>query len=180
MKRLALAILLALTTSGCAMWQKVDNSIFSRFGQERKLSSAISQMEKGNVAAAGDILSAICAEKGVEGITDEALFRLSLLQLKATGEKDFLQSQQTLERLQKEYPKSPWSVQSSLLLEMVSGSNEQRRQNRSLRTQNQSLTKENQSLTKENQSLSKENKELRQNMERLKHLDLELEQKTKP
>ena len=173
MKRLALAILLAFATSGCTMWQKMDDSIFNRFGQERKLSSAVSQLEKGNVAAAGDILSAICAERGVEGVTDEALFRLSLLQLKATGDKDFLQSQQTLERLQKEYPKSPWSIQSALLLEMVSGANEQRRQNRSLRTQNQSLTKENQSIVKEN-------KELRQNMERLKNLDLELEQKTKP
>lgn len=165
MRKLALAVLLALMTTGCATLQNGNFGLINYFNQQRKLAAAVDQIENGNGMAAADILTALCAEKAVAGVTDEALFRLSLLQLKAAGEKDYLQSQQTLERLHKEYPKSPWTIQSIQLLDLVNAANEQRRQNRSLRTNNQLLTKE--------------NKELRQNMEQLKNLDLQLEQKTK-
>lgn len=166
MRKLALVLLLALATTGCATLQNGNFGFINYFSQQRKLAAAVDQMESGNGTAAADILTALCAEKGVTGVTDEALFRLSLLQLKAAGEKDYLQSQQTLERLHKEYPKSPWTMQSVQLLDLVNAANEQRRQNRNLRTNNQLLTKE--------------NKELRQNLEQLKNLDLQLEQKTKP
>ena len=173
MKKLALAAIVALMTTGCATSQHGGFVFIDHFSQQRKLAAAVSQIEKGKVGAATDTLTALCAENGVDGITDEALFRLSLLQLKAAGDKDYLQSQQTLERLHKEYPKSPWAIQSAQLLDLVNAASEQRHQNRNLRANNQSLTKE-------NQSLIKENKELRQNMEQLKHLDLKLEQKTRP
>ncbi|RII25203.1 MAG: hypothetical protein CXR31_15070 [Geobacter sp.] len=173
MKKLALAAILALMTTGCATSQNSGFVFIEHFSQQRKLSAAVSQIEKGNVVAAANTLAELSAERGVAGVTDEALFRLSLLQLKAAGDKDYLQSQQTLERLHKEYPKSPWATQSAQLLDLVNAANEQRHQNRNLRASNQQLTKE-------NQSLAKENKELRQTMEQLKHMDLQLEQKTKP
>lgn len=173
MKRLALAAVVALMITGCATPQNGGFVFINHFSQQRKLASAVSQIEQGNLVAAASTLTELSSDKGVAGITDEALFRLSLLQLKAVGDKDYLLSQQTLGRLHKEYPKSPWANQSAQLLDLVNAANEQRQQNRNLRSTNQQLAKENQSLVKEN-------KELRQNMEQLKHLDLQLEQKTKP
>ena len=68
-------------------------------------------------------------------------------------------------RLKKEYPASPWTVQATPLLELIGVAEELRHQNRNFKAANQSLTKE--------------INELNKNLEQLKHLDLELEQKSR-
>jgi len=67
-------------------------------------------------------------------------------------------------------------------MEFLTSVGELRRQNRNLKILNLSLNKDNkelQSLKSLNTSLTRENKDLRQSIESLKHLDLELEKKTK-
>jgi hypothetical protein len=114
------------------------------------------------------------------GVTDEALFRLSLLYLGngLVNDREFIQlAQLNIDRLRKEYPSSPWTGMARPVQELLDDVVELRRQNQNTKNQNQTLSKENQGLTKENQTLSKENQELKENIEKLKRLDLELEQK---
>jgi predicted RNase H-like nuclease (RuvC/YqgF family) len=109
------------------------------------------------------------------GVTDEALFRLTLLYLGngLDNDKDLLQlAQQNIGRLRKEYPSSSWTGMVAPVADLLTTVAELRRQNQNCKTQNQGLSRE-------NQSLSKETQELRQNIEKLKRLDLELEQKRK-
>ena len=82
------------------------------------------------------------------------------------------QTYKRLERLQKEYPSSSWARTAWPLMEFLETGEELRRQNRNLKNLNQSLTKENKEL---HQNIKEQNL----NLERLKNLDLELEQKTK-
>ena len=134
-------------------------------------------------AAADSLLTEITAAERIPGITDEALFRLSLIHLRPGVEKDGIaQTQKRLEQLLKEYPGSGWARMAWPLSEFLTSVDDLLRQNRNLRILNLSLNRENkeqQHLKSLNLSLTKENKELRQSIERLKHLDLELEQKTK-
>jgi hypothetical protein len=166
MKKRVTVIVSVLCLNACA--HTGNNGIFYQYAQERKLAAAVQLQKEGKKAAAVEALTTLCAERGVPGITDEALFRLSLLTLKSSLEngRDTLQpAQQGLERLRKEYPASPWTGMAVPLTEMLAATADLRRQNRTLRNQNQSL--------------SKENQELRENIEKLKRLDLELEKKAK-
>ena len=182
MRKLAAVIVFTLLLNACAIFQIGDDRTTFQHDQEKKLAMAIKLQREGKLTAAVKLLIALCAERRAPGVTDEALFRLSLLYL-GNGQdvdKESLQlAQQTIERLKKEYPSSSWTGMAAPVAELLSTTAELRRQHQNLRNQNQSLTKENQSLTKENQSLSKETQELRQNIEKLKRLDLELEQKRK-
>lgn len=144
-------ILAGIVLCGCAAGQKQDSSPFYRYSQGRKLASAVNRLGEGNASAAAAILTRICNEKGVAGVTDEALFRLSLLQLNPHNDRDAHTALRTLERLHREYPDSPWAVQSSSLEELLG------------RTR----------------GLKEQNRELRQNIQKLKRLDLELEQKNR-
>ena len=169
----AIAFALALGLTACATPRTGGDGILYRYAQERKLAAAIELQKEGNLSSAVKSLAALCAEPGVPGITDEALFRLSLLYLKNGLENDKgvpQLAQQSIERLRKEYPTSSWTGMAAPLAELLSATTELRRQNRTLKNQNQSLSKE-------NQSLSRETQELRQNIEKLKLLDLELEQR---
>lgn len=183
MKKIVIILVTMLGLSGCATIGGESSGIFHHFKQERKLADAVELLGKGDEAAATALLNEITRAKGMPGVTDEALFRLSLLQLGHGVEEDRLeQTRKKLERLVKEYPSSSWAHMAGPLLETLASVEELQEQNRNLKILNLSLNRENkeqQHLKSLNLSLTRENKELRQSIERLKNLDLELEQKTK-
>ena len=151
--------------SGCASLNQ-KGGIFHRYGQEKKLDKAVTLLKDGKISEATKLLTAICSESGVPGVTDEALFRLSLLRLESIQEKNgTLKAQHDLERLQKEYPSSSWTPLASSLSEFLSSADDVRQQDRKLKELNLSLTKE--------------NKELRESIEKLKNLELEMGRGTK-
>ncbi len=175
MKKFLVIILCLAGLNACAAMHSLDGGLFYRQGQEKKLAAAIKLQNEGKISSAVEALIAVCEERGVPGVTDEALFRLTLLYLGSglESDKDSLQlAQQNIERLRKEYPSSSWTGMVAPVAQLLASAAEQRRQNQSCKTQNQTLSRENQSLAKETQ-------ELRQNIEKLKRLDLELEQKRK-
>jgi len=180
MRKLATIMLFALGLNGCATLKMGDNQHIFRHNQEKKLAAAVKLQKEGKLSSAVESLKALCAERGVPGVTDEALFRLSMLYLinGLDNDKEFLQlAQHYIQRLRKEYTYSSWAGMAAPVAELLSTTAELRRQMQNIKNQNQTLSKENQSLSKENQSLSKETQELRLSIEKLKHLDLELEQK---
>lgn len=175
MSKLLVIILCVLGLNACAAMHSMDDSLFYRQNQEKKLAAAIKLQNEGKLSSAAEALSALCAERGAPGVTDESLFRLTLLYLGngLENDKDSLQlAQQNIERLRKEFPSSSWTGMVGPVAELLTTAAELRRQNQNCKTQNQALSRE-------NQSLSKETQELRQNIEKLKRLDLELEQKRK-
>jgi len=182
MKKLATILLWILLLNACATMNLGSNGFNYRENQEKKLAVAIKLQNAGKVSSAVELFKSICAEKGLTGVTDEALFRLSLLYIGYGLDNDreyFQTAQQNIDRMRKEYPASPWTRMVEPVADLLTNSAELRRQNANIRSQNQSLSKENQSLSKENQSLSKENQELRENIEKLKRLDLELDKNRK-
>jgi outer membrane protein assembly factor BamD (BamD/ComL family) len=156
MKRYLLTIYLAMAMGGCATMTK-PGGILYRTAQENKLARATKLMGERKSATAAELLASVCSEPGIEGVTDEALFRLGVLRLESNQEK---QAQHDLERLKKEYPKSPWAPMAASLTEFLSSTDDMRQQGRRLKEQNLSLTKE--------------NKELHQSIDQLKSLELEL------
>ncbi len=186
---------ITLGMTGCAT-AKNGVGFFSRMEQKKKLSSAVELIELGNVDEATRLLTEICdGNMIIPGITDEALFRLSLIYLRPGSEKEsFSSAYNRLDRLQKEYPSSSWARISWPLMEFLESFDELRRTNKNLKNNNQTLTKENKELhqnvkdlnqivKEQNQTVKEQNqtvKDLNQSIERLKHLDLELEHKTKP
>ncbi len=175
MKKVLTIILCTLGLNACTAFHPLDSSSLYRQNQEKKLAAAIKLQKAGKTSATIDALISLCGERGVAGVTDEALFRLSLLYLVNGPESDKMSlqlAQQGFVRLQKEYPSSPWTGMAAPVSEFVSTMTELRRQNQNCRSQNQALSRE-------TQAISRENQELRQNIEKLKRLDLELEQKHK-
>jgi len=135
-----------------------------RYNLSRSLAEAKSLLEIGNRTEAARSLSKIIDGGSYSGITDEALFLLALIDLKPAQEQEAnSQSLQFLKRLAKNYPASPFTVQSRQLVELLTGIDEMRRQARNLKSQNQSL--------------SNELNELNRNIDQLKRLDQELEKK---
>jgi len=160
MTKYTLIIMMAFALSGCAALTKPDG-IFYGYGQQKKLAGAVTLLEEGKTSAAAKLLSALCDEKGVPGVTDEALFRLSLLRLESAQERNgVVQAQHDLERLQKEYPTSSWAPLASSLTGFLASADDMRQQDRKLKESNLSLIKE--------------NRELHQNIEKLKNLELEM------
>lgn len=136
--------------------------------QEHLMTEALAQLRLGNEPPARDLLEKIIDGTPAIGVTDEALFRLALLSMKETGGKGLKQAQALLERLVDKYPDSLWTRQSVPLLSLMAEVRVLRNRARELKT-----------LRGQNLSLSHDNRELRQSLERLKQLDLELEQKIK-
>ncbi len=200
MKKFALIIILVIGLNGCATLSK-PGAPFYGMGQKKKLSSALTFLQQGKTADAAELLSAICEEPGVPGVTDEALFRLSVLRLGSGMETTAVeQSKNDLVRLEKEYPSSSWVPLASTLREFLASTNNKLGREKKLKELNQSLSRENRelketnrelkehniSLSKEqrvlkdsNLSLLKENAELRQSVEKMKSLDLDLERRPK-
>ena len=153
-------LVLALALCGCTTLTE-PGGVFYKPGQVNKLARAVAYLEEGQTPAAEQLLTAICSEPGVPGVTDEALIRLSLLRLESSQSRNTLSTvQRDLERLAKEFPKSSWAPLASSLTDFIDAADELRQQDRKLRDSN---------LT-----LSKENKDLRQSIEKLKSLELEM------
>lgn len=136
--------------------------------QERSFAGALEYLRTGNGQQARDLLEKVCDAPPVTGVTDEALFRLALMYLGDEGSKGAVRAQALLERLREEFPKSSWTYQAAPLASYLAGAKTLRDRQRELKT-----------LRDLNLSLSRDNRELRQSLERIKQLDIELEQKIK-
>lgn len=160
MTRYILTLFAALAMSGCVTLTQPGGLLY-RSVQEKKLDQTVKLLEQGNRSAAEKLLVAVCAEPGVPGVTDQALFRLSLLRLKAGQEKNSTeQAGHYLERLQREYPASSWLPHAATLNELLASMDNMQQQRKNVK--------------ETNLSLAKENRELRQSIEKLKNLELEL------
>lgn len=138
--------------------------------QERQFNVSLELLKAGEVRRSHDLLEEVVNAPAMSGVTDEALFRLSLLLLtEEAGPKSAPRAQALLERLRKEHPQSSWTPHATLLLDWLTSPKGGRDRDREQISH----------LLRENRELTKENKELRQNIERLKNLDLELEKKRK-
>lgn len=146
--------------------KKREQVQMDRSTASKKLAKAVDLVEAGDAAGAIKTLTSIVNAKGVPGVTDEALFRLALLTLKPSPEAPASRrGRHLLRRLKEEYPSSSWAAHGSSLLDLIGIDDDLRAQNRTLRANNQSLTRK--------------INELNENIEQLKHLDLELEQKNR-
>lgn len=156
-------IFLGLGLLGCSTFKGMQPSVMDRYEANRKLSSAMQEMERGRFPAAIAIFEEIIVAPEIKGVTDEAIFRLSLLKLLYDEKEGTSSSLRYLELLRSNFPESTWTQQSKPLYEFVKGAVEVRKQNRSLKIHNLSLTRD--------------NKELHQSINRLKSLDMKLERK---
>jgi outer membrane protein assembly factor BamD (BamD/ComL family) len=134
--------------------------------QERTFAGALEFLRSGNEQGAKELFERVVAAKPIKGITDEALFRLVLLHLRDESTRSVQRAHQLLDQLKSEYPHSIWTRQAAPLAAYLAGTRTTRDKQRELKT-----------LRELNLSLSRDNRELRQTIERLKSLDLELEQK---
>lgn len=134
--------------------------------EERNFTGALMNLRSGNEFTARDLLERVVDAPPLPGVTDEALFRLSLLNLRDEGGRGEPRARELLARLLNEYPRSIWAKQGAPLAAYLQEALKLRDEKRQIK-----------SLRNQNLSLSRDNKELRQSMERLKQLDLELEQK---
>jgi outer membrane protein assembly factor BamD (BamD/ComL family) len=164
-ERCLVIVLLALLTcaGGCSSTVVSTLSrIVSTPEQERLLAAGVENLRAGNEQKARDQLEKVIVEQPLPGVTDEALFRLALLSLRDEEVKGEAQANTLLDRLKREYPGSVWNRQAAPLAAYLRNN---QREHKSMRNRTLSLTRD--------------NKELRQSIERLKNLDLELEQRIK-
>ena len=136
--------------------------------QERRFAGALEFLRTGREQEARDLLEQVVAGPPRSGVSDEALFRLSLLYLRDEGSKGTVRTQEMLERLISDFPRSAWAHQGAPLAAYLTGVRLLRDRQREVKT-----------LKELNLSLSRDNREMRQSIERLKSLDLELEKKIK-
>jgi TolA-binding protein len=160
-----------MVLSGCAALTRPGTPLY-RIEQERKLARAATLLERKDVAAATGQLEAICAAPGVPGVTDEALFRLSMLNL-VNGRNMAGQgkARKGLERLRKEYPSSSWAPIAAAVSEALATFDTSITSSRATEEeQRQQLRK----LKEQISALSRENRELRESIEKLKNLEIEM------
>ena len=141
--------------------------------QAAQLERARELLLTGDDGAAQELFKKIASAKGVPGVTDEALFRQGLLTLKFETETGgYPQTRQLLERLIRDYPGSIWAVQAlplnDLLVEYWTSELSHGKIRRQVKA-----------LKESNVSLARENKEMRLNIEELKSLEREMEQKSR-
>lgn len=136
--------------------------------QERRFAGALEFLRAGKEQEARDLLERVIAGPSRSGVSDEALFRLSLLYLRDDNGKGSTLTQELLERLHVEFPQSIWAHQGAPVAAYLAGVRTLRDRQREVKT-----------LKDQNFSLSRDNREMRQSIERLKSLDLELEKKIK-
>ncbi len=160
-------LILVMVNAGCASLDRGMPHFITR-SEERNLEAGLGQLRAGNEQSARDLLEKVVDGVSIAGVTDEALFRLALLSLKEDGGKGSLRAQALLERLADKYPGSLWTKQSAPLLAHLVDVRTLRNRQRELKN-----------LKELNLSLNNNNRELRQSLERLKQLDLELEQRIK-
>lgn len=167
----------ALSLSGCTLLggrvstvsvASVSSAVPATLEHVSILAKAVEYLQAGNEPAARDLLEMLVEDPARPGVTDEALFRLSLLYLRDEGTKGTPRILYLLARLKNEYPQSAWTYQAAPLASYLAEVKNLRDRQRELK-----------SLRESNLSLSRDNKDLRQSIERIKNLDLELEQKIK-
>ena len=171
MIRNASFLVVFMILTGCATLTKPGTPLY-RFGQERKLARAETMLERKDIPAATEQLEAICAAPGVPGVTDGALFRLSMLNLPNELNKSGQgRARKGLERLRKEYPSSPWAPIASAVSEALATFEGSVSSSRATEEdQRQQLRK----LKEQISSLSRENRELHESIEKLKNLEIEM------
>ena len=168
-----LVMLVALT--GCASLTR-PGAPFYQSGQERKLAGAVALLERKDLSAATEQLRAICADPGVPGVTDEALFRLGLLHLAAGRDAtDEGLARRALERLRKEYPSSSWTSLATAVTATLDALDAGAAASRTGDEQRYQIRR----LKEQLATLSRENRDLRQSIEKLKALEIELGKGTK-
>ncbi len=156
-----------LTIGGCTTFTaKPDNILNESLIQERNFAGALHLLRAGKEHEASELFELVVAGPQTPGISDEALLRLALIQLRDSRIKSVARAEKLLDRLKKEYPKSIWRYQAEPLIAFLENSSELRKNQRELKN-----------LRELNVSLTRNNRELRQTIERLKELDIELEQK---
>jgi hypothetical protein len=168
--------------------------------QESCFVGALQNLKAGKEREAQTLLEEVITGKPLPGMTDEALFRLAVLHLGDEDGNGDTQAHALLARLQKEYPDSNWTQQATPLityLDEVDGlrkarevlntrwvqSQSQLRESKhevkTLLERNLSLVRDNKEVQERNHSLVRDNKELQKRLDRLKDLDLEIEQKNR-
>jgi hypothetical protein len=182
-------LLLAAFGGGCSMMraEKPQPAVQAAPGhQERCFAGALLSLKAGNDREAQTLLEEVIAGKPLPGMTDEALFRLAVLHLGDEDGNGDTQTRALLARLQKEYPDSNWTQQATPLITYLDETDELRKARVVLNTrwaQSQSQLRESKhevkTLQERNHSLVRDNKELQKSLDRLKDLDLELEQKNR-
>jgi uncharacterized protein YceK len=179
MKHLSVLLLLTILLAGCASTRPPTRIAYGQ-RQAQRLAAAAQLLARDETRGATNLLTSICMEPAVPGVTDEALFRLSLVQMGSATEVEGLRSaRQTMERLRREYPTSSWSKQAAPLLALMTTQSEQQRTSRELLRAKVEVETLNLSLGAENKRLTLERDELREKLDRLKGLDLELEDKSR-
>lgn len=138
------------------------------YNQERNFAGALEFIRKGDEPAARDLLERVVDGPSRSGVTDEALFRLSILYLREDNIKGTVRALELLEHLKNGFPRSLWTNQAAPLVLYLSSVKTLHDKQRNVKT-----------LKEHNLSLSRDNREMRQSIERLKALDIELEQKIK-
>ncbi len=186
MRRFIACLTALLFLGGCStLKEKFSMALGTSSG---KLSDAVYYLEKGNEPAATKLLAELCnSNETSRGVTDEALFRLSLLGMRRHNEPEEMQQvQKRFARLRTEYPDSIWTRQALPLIEYLAENEVSISEIRTLKQRNSTLSKENrelvlsnQQLQGTNQTLTKDIRELSLIIEKLKSLDMELELKNR-
>lgn len=132
----------------------------------QNLVSAVNMMRAGLDNEARHYLELVVTYSREEGVADEALFRLALLNINEGDLGGGKSSAALLEKLRSGYPASVWTKQAAPLHSHLRGV-------KSLRNREKEIN----ALQDKNLSLSRDVRDLRQIIERLKALDSELEQK---
>ena len=157
MKKIILTFIILFFLTGCG-------GTLHKFRQQSKLANANDMLRKGKKEPAINLLKEISDEKGVTGVTDEAMFRLALAYVSKSAETvQFIKSEEILKKLQKDYPSSLWAIQSYPLTDLIT----------KVRMGNISRIEVDQEIY----SLKQENKKLKLSIERLKTLDIEMEER---
>jgi hypothetical protein len=177
MKTLLVGIAIIIGLSGCATIRKENPNIQE---QRQKLVLARMLLESNRTEAAKKTLSEIVAKPAVAGITDEALFRLALLDLEAGQQKIATEKAgKDLDTILSKFKSSSWSAHATTLKGLIDAYDITLQEKAELDRAVKNLKNSNASLTSANASLTKENFDLRQDLEKIKKLDLELEMKKK-
>jgi len=176
MRTLIVGIAIIAGLSGCATMRKEDPNAQLR----KKLVLAKMLLESNKLEAAKKTLSEITTKPPVTGITDEALFRLALLELEAGQQKIATdKAGKDLVTILNKFRSSTWSAHATTLKGLIDAYDITLQEKAELDRMVKNLKSSNASLTISNASLVKENTDLRQDLEKIKKLDLELEMKKK-
>ena len=176
---LTLSLLMALL-GGCSTLKGKPTPLNNaNIEQERHFASALQYLKGGKEREAQTSLERVIASQPLPGVTDEALFRLALLHLRDKDGNGDIPAHTLLTILKKEYPHSIWTQQAAPLIPYLHQSSTLRDNLSAMNAQWEQSQHEVKVLRERNHSLLNEKKELEKRLDRLKDLDLEIEQKSK-